>query len=87
MFKVQLADGGEHVGTAPKQYCWKKDGKHPTEADLSTGIEGLVAARVLDEPNGVVLVSVPDGEVVKVDRNQIPQPSTEERSGHVPLRS
>jgi len=67
LFRIALANG-EHIGLAPVEYCYTRQGepigdKAPSRA---TPIDGLVAARILEmEPSGKVLIYVPDGEVLR----------------------
>ena len=68
-FRIALSEG-EHIGLAPVEYCYTRQGEPlggqaPSRA---TPLDGLVAARVLEQDAaGKVLIYLPDGEVVSID--------------------
>src|SRR5438067_1833642 len=72
IFKVRILKG-EYTGVASRRYCWDQNDEPLEEDEPSTGetIQGKVAARVLEVTSAAVLVSVPDGEVVTVNRSQL----------------
>jgi hypothetical protein len=88
-FKINQDYGSEHVGLAARQYFWDTRGQ-PITQPPAQGIDGFVVVRVLDEePNKEsILVSVPDGDVIKTKKSHIfisrPQPETQP---HVPVGS
>jgi hypothetical protein len=87
-FKLKREDGSEHVGLAARQYFWNKDGKpllQPSEA----GVEGYVAVRILDRSfeKDSALISIPDGEVLKINKSRIINVPLSEPIAHVPVGS
>lgn len=87
-FKIKLDDGTEHIGLAARQYFWSKDGKSLTQPPV-TGIEGFVTVRILDrnpDPEST-LVSIPDGEVIKIKNSRIIMIPLAEPLPHVPIGS
>src|SRR5438552_538894 len=72
VFYVPLAGGGEHVGAASRQYCFTR--KHqPLEEEQPTRgktMDGRIAAILIREEGDHCLVSLPDGEVVMVRKDQ-----------------
>src|SRR5205823_4090688 len=79
---------GEYQGIASRRYCWGEDNRLLAEHEPAEGemIEGKVAARIIEVLNGNVLVSLPDGEVITVSRDQLLERPTEVGT-NVPLRS
>ena len=75
VFLVTLGDRAEHVGAASVNYFLKGDGSAlgPDEPPPKGQIKGKIAARVVQHLGDTVFVSLPDGEVVHVKRNQIGQ--------------
>ena len=74
VFRITL-DGSEHVGAASANYCRKNDGS-PLAGDeppANRRIKGKVAARVVSSSGDILCVSLPDGEVVNVNSNQLGQ--------------
>jgi hypothetical protein len=89
IFEIEQADSsGPYIGASSRLYCWHEDGRPLAldEPTADTPIAGLVAARQLKSINGDILVSIPDGEVIRVRINQIvPRPRGSEAD--VPLES
>ena len=70
VFRVTLANGAEHIGAAPVEYCFSED-EHPLSAgqpaERLVRMPGFVAARIIErKADGALLVSVPSGEVLLV---------------------
>ncbi len=86
-FQVKLGGERTYTGLAARQYFWDKLSGKPVEQPSIEGIDGYVAVRILvrklEEED--VLVSVPDGEVLKLNRSRII--SIPEPSPHVPIGS
>jgi hypothetical protein len=77
VFAITLADGKEYRGTAPRDFCWNKDGRLVGEKEPSEEADGWVAAKVIEEQDdGQVIVEVPDGAVLAVPRSPVhPRPT------------
>src|SRR5262245_15041941 len=85
-FKVNLDDGIEHVGLAARQYFWDKASGQPVQQPSAKGVDGYVVVRILKKlGDHNILVSIPDGEVLKLDKSLII--SIPERLHHVPVGS
>jgi hypothetical protein len=83
-FVIALSDGTKHEGAASRRYFWTQDG-HPVEKnDMKDATPGYIAVRILEENGKHVLLSIPDGEVVKVNKEQI---VSSEPTRDVPIRS
>jgi hypothetical protein len=89
VFEIDLPDAPEpYVGAASRQYCWDQEGRPLSKDDPEEGvaIHGKIAARLLGNRGEKALVSIPDGEVIVVNANQvIPRPP--ERVPNVPVKS
>jgi len=73
VFRIKLDDGETHIGACSRRYCYTRQLRPVgrTEPERGKQMEGLVAARLLRElEDAQLLFSVPDGEVVVVDRAQ-----------------
>ena len=73
IFEVQLEDGS-YQGAVHYRYCFACNDRPIGEDEPPRGetMEGKVAARRITEEEGdKVLVSVPDGAVLEVNKNQI----------------
>src|SRR5262249_39069135 len=73
-FEVKLASGEDYAGAAPRHFCWNAKGAllGEGEAGSEAGVEGLVAAKLVDElEGGLRAVEVPDGEVLAVRDDQV----------------
>jgi hypothetical protein len=84
---IRLASGDIHKGLAPLHYCWDRHG-HPLRADEPAAgqtVEGIVAARRLQERAGQVVVSIPDGDVLVVPEEIVTERPASEISPHVPV--
>jgi hypothetical protein len=65
-----ILNGEKHVGLAAKMYFFAKDGKQL--GDVTTKTKALIMARVLrEEEDGEFLVSIPDGEVIRVKKDHL----------------
>jgi hypothetical protein len=89
LFTVQLANGEDYVSVAPRQFCWNSNGNLVAINEPASKVNGLVAARVLEElEHSQVLVEVPDGQIIAVDRSKVqrrPTPIKPERKLDVPV--
>ncbi len=80
VFSVRMANGHEYVSLAPRQFCWNQSGQLVDRHEPGNAAEGMVAARVVNEPDALqVFVEVPDGEVIAVDRELVRSRPTEIR--------
>ena len=63
-----MADGGSHVGVAPVFYFWGPDDHRLGLSDPAGDVEiaGKIAARLLGRDEGVAVISIPDGSVLRV---------------------
>jgi hypothetical protein len=87
-FQVPLDDGIQHTGLAARQYFWDKDGK-PVTQPPARGVDGYVAVRILDQrpDDDSLIVSIPDGEVLKLNKDRILSIPRPESIPHVPVGS
>lgn len=67
-FEITLADHARHSGVSPVHYLWNQSGDRlkADEPGSDEGINGRIAARLLERENGTALVSIPDGSVVRI---------------------
>jgi hypothetical protein len=96
-FRVQLANNDTHNSVTPQHYCWNNEGRLLADAEPTGEIDGLIAARLVDQlSDGQCIVEVPDGEVLAVEPalvvwqrpTEIRPPSPigkKERTPHVPV--
>lgn len=69
---IELANGQIYTSVAPRHFCWNASGKLVGEREPSTEVDGMVAARVIDElDENQFAVEIPDGEVIAVDRGLV----------------
>jgi hypothetical protein len=90
IFEVILADGQPYRSIAPRQFCWNSDNSLVEENEPQNEIGGMVAARVVDFIEGEqVIVEVPDGEIIAVDKGAVQKRPTSIKSAesnpHVPV--
>src|SRR5687768_1038150 len=71
VFEITLADGQTYRGVAPVHYCWDAEGHTFGPDEPAAPIPGAVACRWLETIEGQPVVSIPDGEVVRVDQHSI----------------
>jgi hypothetical protein len=88
VFRLTLADGAEHVGAAPVDYFFT-EAKAPLPkdqpAERATSIPGYLAARVLSNgPQEAFLVSLPSGDVLRVNASEVSSYPAGGRA-HVPV--
>jgi hypothetical protein len=69
VFHVTMASGVDYVGAAPVEYFFDEQQSPlpPDQPPKGMILLGFVAARVVEQTNGTVLVSVPSGEVLRLD--------------------
>jgi hypothetical protein len=74
IFHVVLADGTDHIGAAPREYCYMPTGE-PLDADQPVSgkvLAGLVAAVLVRREGRTDLrLSLPDGAVAVVNTDQV----------------
>lgn len=90
IFEVILANGEPYRSLAPRQFCWNSQNNLVTENEPNTEINGLIAARIIDDiDNDQMIVEVPDGEIIAVDKGIVKQRPTSikpsESRLHVPV--
>lgn len=75
-----------YVGAASRQYFWNIAGVPFGEGEPAAGtqVRGLVAARNLKDRDSRIIVAIPDGEVIQVDKGQI-RPRPAEPARDVPV--
>jgi hypothetical protein len=79
IFRIPLSVGKEHtehIGAASRQYFFNRKGES-IDADQPVHgkmIAGRVAARYIQAEQGGILVSLPDGEVIVVGKDQVKLP-------------
>ncbi len=88
VFRVTVAGGVEHVGAAPVEYFFDEQQRRlpPDQPPRGVTLQGFVAARVVEQTNGTILVSVPSGEVLRVGTGEIIEHPKGSRA-HVPVES
>jgi hypothetical protein len=78
IFQVNLANGQPYRSLAPRQFCWNTDNRLVAENEPQNEIDGMIAARVIDSiENDQMIVEVPDGEIIAVDKNLVKTRPTE----------
>jgi hypothetical protein len=89
VIEVKLADGRIYTSLVPRYFCWNAAGQLVGENEPSAEIDGMVAARRVDELDDTqVAVEIPDGKVIAVDRSQIrPRPTPIKPPSVTPLNS
>jgi hypothetical protein len=76
IFDVILANGELYRSIAPRYFCWNSQNHLVAENEPQTQIDGMVAARVINSIGDQIIVEVPDGEVIAVDKNNVkPRPT------------
>lgn len=72
IFQVDLANGDSYQSLAPRQFCWNNEGNLVAENEPTTEINGLIAAKIIDfVDDDQILVEVPDGEIIAVDKDNV----------------
>ncbi len=72
VFEVRLANGETYTSVAPRFFCWNESGVLVGETEPEREIDGMVAARMVEElEDGQAAVEVPDGKVIAVDQAQV----------------
>jgi hypothetical protein len=78
IFEVILADGKSYKSLAPRQFCWNSERSLVAENEPTSEVEGMVAARVIESiEHDQIIVEVPDGEVIAVDKDAVQKRPTE----------
>jgi hypothetical protein len=78
IFEVTLADGKPYKSLAPRQFCWNGERLLVAENEPTGEIEGMVAARVVESiDHDQIIVEVPDGAVIAVDKEAVQNRPTE----------
>jgi hypothetical protein len=71
-FKVKLPGDGWHEGVASRRYFRTPDNLPlETDAPAVDDEDGLVAAVVLRQNGATAQISIPDGEVITVEKTQL----------------
>lgn len=77
IFEVKLANGDSYSSLAPRQFCWNSQGDLVAEDEPNTEVDGMIAARIVDSiEDNQVIVEVPDGEIIAVDKNMVQERPT-----------
>jgi hypothetical protein len=78
IFEVTLANGQPYRSLAPRQFCWNSQNHLVAEDEPQTEVDGMVAARIIDSIDGdQMIVEVPDGETIAVDKANVgPRPTS-----------
>lgn len=72
IFEVKLANGKPYQSLAPRPFCWNSQGHLVAADEPSSEVEGMIAARIVDYIDAEqVIVEVPDGEIIAVDKSDI----------------
>lgn len=81
VFVVTLANGKSYSGIAPRFFCWTADGRLVGRDEPKKEVDGLIAARVVDDEleGNQIVVEVPDGVVIAVDQGLVKPRPTEIR--------
>lgn len=77
IFEVVLADGEAYQSLTPRQFCWNSQGNLVAADEPNAEVEGMVAARIVDFiDDDQLIVEVPDGETIAVDKSDVkPRPT------------
>ena len=73
VFRIKRDDGEVYVGVAPQEYCYTATGKLlPDDLPVrGKREEGLITARIVqEEGEDTILISVPDGAVLVVKKEE-----------------
>lgn len=75
VFELTLADGSQHIGAAPRHYCYTQSLQQLGDKDPISEhtITGKLIAKFIEQNNGATVVAVPDGSVVAVPTNAVQQ--------------
>lgn len=77
VFEVKLANGDSYRSLAPRQFCWNSQGDLVAEDEPNTEVDGMIAARIVDSiDDNQVILEVPDGEIIAVDRSDVKERPT-----------
>jgi hypothetical protein len=72
VFEVEMANGKNHSGLAPRYFCWNEHHELIGPDDSQGQANGMVAAKLIEQLEGdQFAVEVPDGEVIAVNKDQI----------------
>lgn len=84
----QTGDQNAYIGAASRQYIWNEAKQHfkPDEPAEGESVPGLVAARQLGSRDASILVAIPDGEVIQVEKRLLAD-RPQESAPDVPLES
>ena|SRR6266700_2707057 len=86
-FEIQSAEG-KHTGLASRLYFFRKNKEPVGKEAVGDKVPGYIAIRILFEQEAgsknSVLASIPDGEVVRIKKDQI---QVWESAPHVPVGS
>ena len=88
VFRVEPSTGEAYIGTAPLHYCYTANNRLLDSEQPPAGKQllGKVAARLIKEEDGMALVSLPDGHVLIVPKDQY-QEWPRGVEPHVPVQS
>lgn len=91
IFEVKLANGELYRSVAPRQFCWNNQGYLVAENEPDKEVDGMIAARIVDSVgDDQLVVEVPDGETIAVDKKDVKERPTNikppaESNPHVPV--
>jgi hypothetical protein len=73
VFRIPLADGAIHIGTAPVEYCFSESREPIGKGEPKPGqaINGYVEGRIIANGGANAEVEMPDGEIVVVNMTTI----------------
>ena len=74
VFRVKLANSDFYIGISPREFCWNDHGSlvEKNEPKPGSEIDGKIAARLLrTTEDGQLIVEVPDGQSIFVDREVV----------------
>jgi len=89
VFRLTQSDGTVHIGAAPAGYFFttaKKRFKPGEPAERGEWVPGFLAARVIQESDGTLLVSVPLADVLSVKKEDFVEYPHQEGRAHVPVQ-
>ena len=66
IFSVNLANDEKYRSLAPRQFCWNSKKQLVQEHEPQEEIEGLIAARIVEDIEGQLIVEIPDGNIIAV---------------------
>jgi hypothetical protein len=71
VFSIDLANGDKYKSLAPRQFCWNGQNQIVEKDEPQSEIEGLIAARIVEDIEGQFIVEIPDGNIIAVKKELV----------------